>query len=60
MVTFHIGEEDGEEDFLVHKDFACSYSPILKAAFNSIFFEGQTQSYRLNDNPTDAFRMLVK
>jgi hypothetical protein len=32
---------------------------VLRAAFNSSFVEGQTQTYRLNDIGPDAFRLLV-
>lgn len=35
--------------FIVHEEVACHYSPVLKAAFNSDFVEGQTQTYVLDD-----------
>lgn len=41
-------------------EFACHYSPVLKAAFNSSFLEGQTQTYRLEDISPSAFRLLVQ
>jgi len=43
---------------LVHKEFACFYSPVLKAAFESEFIEGQTQTYRLDDTTKPAVRLL--
>ena len=60
FVTFFIGEGDNPTKFLVHKEFACHYSPVLKRAFNSEFVEGQTQTYRLEDTTEQAFRLLVQ
>jgi hypothetical protein len=37
-----------------------SYSPVLKAAFNSDFVEGQTQTYNLEDTTPDVFQLLVQ
>jgi len=39
---------------------ACSHSPVLNAAFNSDFLEGQTQIYRLEDTTPRAVRLLVQ
>ncbi|KAN0103457.1 hypothetical protein V8E51_011770 [Hyaloscypha variabilis] len=58
MVTFLVGKD--EERFSVHKEFACHYSPVLKAAFDSNFIEGQTQTYPLQDMLPSAFRLLAK
>ena len=41
-------------------EFVCYYSPALRAAFNSSFVEGQTQTYRLEDISTNAFRLFVQ
>jgi BTB/POZ domain len=41
-------------------EFACYHSPVLRAAFNSAFLEGQTQIYRLDDVSPTACRLLVK
>lgn len=60
MVTFLVGKAGSEEPFLVHKEFVCYYSPALRAAFNSSFVEGQTQTYRLEDISTNAFRLFVQ
>ncbi|TVY50182.1 hypothetical protein LCER1_G009004 [Lachnellula cervina] len=49
LVTFKIGKGDKIKAFIVHKEVACHYSPVLKAAFNSDFVEGQTQTYVLDD-----------
>jgi hypothetical protein len=38
-VILSAGKSD--QKFIVHKKFACYYSPVLKAAFNSNFIEGQ-------------------
>lgn len=49
------------EPFVVHKDFACYHSPVLKAAFNSDFLEGQLQEYRLDisGSAKNVVRILV-
>jgi hypothetical protein len=47
------------KSFLVHKDFVCFYSAVLKAAFSSEYIEGKTQTYRLEDTTEDAVRLLV-
>ncbi len=33
----------------MHKEFVCHYSPVLRAAFNSAFIEGQTQTYTIEE-----------
>lgn len=38
----------------------CNYSPVLKAAFNSTFVEGQTQIYKLDDTTNDTFTLFVQ
>lgn len=47
MVKLYAGEDLEAEAYTVHKEWACNASPILDAAFNSDFLEGQTQTYRL-------------
>ncbi|KAF4629915.1 hypothetical protein G7Y89_g8235 [Cudoniella acicularis] len=60
LVTFHVGPEEEVETFIVHKEFACDNSPVLNAAFNGSFVEGQTQTYRIDkDFSIDSFRLLV-
>jgi hypothetical protein len=58
FVTFLIGPD--EKKFIVHKEFACHYSPVLNAAFNSQFIEGQTQTYRLEDTTEGTFRLFLQ
>ena len=41
-------------------EFVCHHSPVLNAAFNSNFIEGETQTYRLEEIRTSAFRLLVQ
>lgn len=60
LVTFYIGKGDNAKGFVVHKEFACHYSPVFKAAFNSQFIEGQTQTYRLEDTTPEVFQLLVQ
>jgi len=58
MVTFIIGKEALK--FQVHKDFACHYSPVFRAAFeNDRFIEGETQTYTLVDVKQGVFHHLV-
>jgi hypothetical protein len=38
----------------------CHHSPVLAAAFNSNFMEGETQTYRLEDINPSVFRLLVQ
>jgi len=56
-VTFYIGED--AKVFVVHKEFACHYSPVLRAAFNSNFMEGKTQTYTLKGTTEELFRLFV-
>jgi hypothetical protein len=58
-VTLYAGNEGNAKPFKVHRDFACHYSPVLKAAFNSDFIEGQSQEYRL-DVDEEVVRLLVE
>ncbi|KAE8446893.1 hypothetical protein EG329_011524 [Mollisiaceae sp. DMI_Dod_QoI] len=61
LVKLFPGTKPDAKPFTIHKDFACHYSPVFNAAFNSKFLEGQTQEYRLecdgiNEN---VVRLLV-
>ncbi|KAL3417827.1 hypothetical protein PVAG01_10837 [Phlyctema vagabunda] len=58
VVTFIIGPS--KQNFVVHKEFVCHYSPVLEAAFNSAFVEGQTQTYVLEDTTQQAFKYFVQ
>ncbi|TVY32908.1 hypothetical protein LOCC1_G007719 [Lachnellula occidentalis] len=63
LVTFLIGPENVDvkpKTFIVHKEIACYHSPVLNAAFNSDFIEGQTQTYTLDDISEGAFKLLVQ
>ncbi|TVY13745.1 hypothetical protein LARI1_G008201 [Lachnellula arida] len=63
LVTFKIGKDNKIETFVVHKESACHYSPVLKAAFNSDFIEGQTQTYILEDigeHSIESFTLFVE
>jgi hypothetical protein len=57
LVTIYAGPE--RKAFRVHKEVACLYSPVLKAAFNSDFIEGQTQAYTL-EGCDKAFQLIVQ
>jgi hypothetical protein len=60
FVTLLAGREPTTKKFLVHKEFVCRHSLVFKAAFNSDFEEGRTQTYRLEDVPEGAVQMLVQ
>lgn len=55
MVILQVGEGDKATKFMMHNEFACYYSSVFKAAFNSKFMEGQTQIYHL----LDAYEKIV-
>ncbi|KAE9374843.1 hypothetical protein N431DRAFT_544045 [Stipitochalara longipes BDJ] len=60
FVTFRVGTGRAKKSFLVHKTMTCNASPVLKAAFNSTFAEGQTQTYTMDDVDADVFKSFVK
>ncbi|KAL2072756.1 hypothetical protein VTL71DRAFT_12099 [Oculimacula yallundae] len=59
FVTLIAGDGETAKEFGVHKDFACHYSPVLKAAFHSSFVEGRTQVYKLPEYDEDIVKLLV-
>ncbi|KAH7363880.1 hypothetical protein BKA65DRAFT_388657, partial [Rhexocercosporidium sp. MPI-PUGE-AT-0058] len=59
IITLKVGKDESVKEFIVHKDYACHFSPVLKAAFNSSFLEGQTQVYQLKDTHEGVVTMLV-
>lgn len=60
MVTILVGAGDNPAKFVVHKDFVCHYSPVFRAAFNSVLIEGQTQTYHLKDDREKVVALLVE
>ena len=58
LVTFLVGPNKAK--FIVHKKFACDASPVLNAAFNSSFVEGQTQEYALTDTTKGAVSLFAE
>jgi hypothetical protein len=59
-VTFIVGTGDSQEEFIVHEEFMCHYSPVLKAGFNSSFVEGSSGEYKLDDVDPAVFRLLIE
>ncbi|TVY35538.1 hypothetical protein LOCC1_G005519 [Lachnellula occidentalis] len=57
LITLEFGP--GKTKFVVHKEFACYHSPVLKAALNSDFIEGQTHTYTLEDSGETTGRLFV-
>lgn len=43
------GEE--KKEYVVYKEFACYYSPMLNAAFNGPFIEGKSNTMTIDDFP---------
>ena len=58
MVTLQAGQFRHSPKVIVHREFACHYSPVLKAAFDSDFKEGQTQIYNLIDASDQSVTLL--
>jgi hypothetical protein len=46
--------------FVIHKEFACHYSPFLQAAFTSNSAEGESQSMELQDVEEEVFALFVQ
>lgn len=44
----------------MHKEVVYLHSPVLRAAFESGFIEGQTKTYVLDDTEPSTFRLLVQ
>jgi hypothetical protein len=57
VIIFYVGEN--KKAFIVHKDVACFYSPLLEAVFTSEPIEGCIQTYTVNDTTEGAFPLLV-
>ncbi|TVY73306.1 hypothetical protein LSUE1_G005521 [Lachnellula suecica] len=60
LVTLLVGKEPDVKRFVLHKESACFYSPVFKAAFNSEFIEGKTQECRMEDVNENAAQFLVR
>ncbi|KAM3077620.1 hypothetical protein ACMFMG_006951 [Clarireedia jacksonii] len=61
LVTFIVGPRNAEKSFVVHKEFACYYSPVLQAVFHPGDDEGRTQTYRFQEDRHErTFKMLVQ
>ncbi|KAG4412672.1 hypothetical protein IFR04_014175 [Cadophora malorum] len=58
LVTILVGPS--KTKFTVHKKLACEASPVLNAAFNSSFVEGQTQEYALTDTTEGAVSLFTE
>ena len=58
MVIIYAGPE--KKPFIIHKEVACLYSPVLRAAFESSFVEGQTQKYNLEDVKPEVFNLFMQ
>jgi hypothetical protein len=59
VVKLFAGEDETQKPLNLHKQVACYYSPVFKAAFNSQFKEGETQTYKLEDAGQRAVRLLI-
>ncbi|CZR51139.1 uncharacterized protein PAC_01014 [Phialocephala subalpina] len=57
-VAFFVTENGKTEKLLVHKEHACYYSPIFKAALNSSSQEGRTGEYGVEGTTLRAFKLL--
>jgi hypothetical protein len=59
LVTIIISSPPNQQEFKVHKNVACHYSPFFETAFKSQFIEGQTQSMTLEDVEGEVFGCMV-
>lgn len=50
FVKLIAGTTFGASSFIVHKNYATYHSPVLRAALNSDFIEGQSQAYTFEDD----------
>jgi len=60
VITFKVGKSVIKKNFVVHKEFACYYSPLLKGAFNSNFIEGSTHTHTLDDVDEETFSLFFQ
>ncbi|KAE8446886.1 hypothetical protein EG329_011517 [Mollisiaceae sp. DMI_Dod_QoI] len=60
FVTLIANKDNAGVKFTMHKEFACHYPPVLKAAFEGEFVEAQTQTYIISDYEEDVVRDLVE
>ena len=51
-------KDEKKQIFTINKAIICHYSPFFRAAFNSNFIEGETQSMRLEDVDANTFGLL--
>jgi hypothetical protein len=59
FVTLTIGPESSIQNFVVHKELICHFSPVFSAAFNSAFIEGETQRMTFIDIDAKPFGLLI-
>lgn len=57
LITLLIGKDN--KKFVVHKTFACYYSPVFDAAFNGAFDNSKTQTYDLGEVEENTVALLV-
>jgi len=60
LVTFIVGKEGETTKFTAHKEVVCYHSKVLRAAFNSNFVEGKTQTYCLEDTTGATFKFFMQ
>jgi hypothetical protein len=56
----HQRELDTKTKFVVHKSFACHYSPVLKEFFATLTVEGRLRKYRLRGTSSNTAQLLVQ
>ncbi|PVH86909.1 hypothetical protein DL98DRAFT_567186 [Cadophora sp. DSE1049] len=58
-VTIIMKSGERKKEYIVYKEFACYYSPMLDAAFNGPFIEGKSNTMTIDDFPfPDAFGLI--
>jgi len=60
LVSIDVGKGKKKKTFSVHKSFICHHSPFFRAAFNSDFVEGSTQTMKLDDAESSIFALFLQ
>lgn len=56
MITFEVGEH--RQPFLVHKNYACHYSPFLKVMFDGVWPDTPSRRVNLTEVCPEVFNMF--
>lgn len=60
MITLIAGDDHDETKYLIHREYACFYSPVLKTRFSGDVPEGEMQTFVLDDCHQNVLRLFVQ